>query len=113
MLGAQEGDAAFLARISKDMRDEEYIAEGKENWVLGAQIRDKGSIHKDIWEGSAADLATRNKIAVYPVGGWWKMRKYLSRYDYSTRYSLIVTINSPDNGIDIYTPVQIQNPIEV
>lgn len=113
MLGSQEGDAAFLARISKDMRDEEYIAEGKENWVLGAQIRDKGSVHKDIWEGSAADLATRNKIAVYPVGGWWKMRKYLTRYDYSIRYSLIVTINSPDNGIDIYTPVQIQVPIEV
>ncbi len=113
MIDTNESEDAFAARISKEARDEDYIAEGGEHWILGNQIRDKGSLHKDIWEGTAADLATRNKIAVYPVGGWWKSRKQLKRFEYSISYSLIVTIDTPDNGIDIYTPVQIQVLIDV
>src|SRR3712207_7795828 len=35
-------------------------------------FRSAGSIHADIWEGTAADLANRGAIAVYPVTGWWK-----------------------------------------
>jgi len=112
MIDTYESDEAFAARISRETRNEEYLAEGREHWILGSQIRDKGSIHKDIWQGTAAELATRSKLAVYSVGGWWKNRKNLKRYDYTIRYSLIVTIDTPDNGIDIYTPVQISIPIE-
>jgi subtilisin family serine protease len=113
MIDTYESDEAFSARISKESReeDEQYIPEGAEHWILGNQIRDKGSIHKDIWEGTAADLSTRNKIAVYSVGGWWKNRKALKRYDHIIRYSLIVTIETPDNGVNIYTPVLISIPI--
>ncbi|HVW13014.1 MAG TPA: S8 family peptidase [Mucilaginibacter sp.] len=113
MIDTYESVEAFSARISKESReeDEEYLPEGSEHWILGNQIRDKGSVHKDIWEGSAADLATRNRIAVYSVGGWWKSRKALKRYDFSIRYSLIVNIETPDNGIDIYTPVLINIPV--
>jgi hypothetical protein len=113
MIDTYESDEAFAARISRESRNEEYTVEGSEHWILGNQIRDKGSVHKDIWQSTAADLATRNKIAVYSVGGWWKNRKNLARYDYSIRYSLVVTIDTPDNGIDIYTPVQISIPIEL
>ncbi|MBS1531507.1 MAG: S8 family peptidase [Bacteroidetes bacterium] len=114
MKDTYEGDDVFAARISKAARTEDdYIAEGGEHWILGNQIRDKGSVHKDIWQGTAAELSTRNKIAVYPVGGWWKFRKILGRYNYSVRYSLIVTVETPDNGIDIYTPVRVLVPIEI
>jgi hypothetical protein len=95
------------------MREEEYLREGGEHWILGGQLRDKGCIHKDIWEGTAAELSNRNHIAVYPIGGWWKNRKNLNRYDNSVRYSLIVTIDAPGNDIDIYTPVFNLNQIQI
>lgn len=46
-------------------------AAGGDNWVLGT-IRDKGSIHSDIWRGSAAELAQRDAVGVLPISGWWK-----------------------------------------
>ena len=113
MVDSGESVDAFKARISKQMRDETYIPEGGEHWLINSKIRDKGTIHKDIWRGSAIDLSTRNKIAVYPVGGWWRTRKKLQRYNNSVRYSLIVTIDAPLTDIDIYTPVMNQIEIEI
>ena len=56
-------------------------------------------------------------MAVYPGIGWWRERKYLGKIESTTRYSLIVTIHTPDQDIDIYTPVSIkvgiQTPIQV
>lgn len=106
MIDKNESVDVFKARVSKDMRNVTYQKEGGEHWILGNKVRDKGSIHKDMWEGSAADLATRNKIAIYPVGGWWKTRNQFERYNSSVRYSLIVTIDAPQVDIDLYTPVE-------
>src|SRR3546814_16060547 len=67
-----EGLEAFRQRINKAAQDEEAGAGGGgggDNWVLG-QIRDRGSIHSDIWRGSAAALAERDAIGVFPVSGW-------------------------------------------
>ena len=117
MIDRAESEENFKARISRIQRDnfENYIAEGGENWILGAQIRDKGSIHKDIWKGTAADLALRNKIAIHPVGGWWKNRKKLNRYLSVSSYSIIISIETPSIENDIYTSVsnQINIPISV
>ena len=107
MIDRNESERAFKARISKSIKNETegYVPEGSESWVLGAEVRDKGSIHKDIWIGNAADLATKNKIGVYPVGGWWKTRKKLERYSDSVRYTLIATIETPEISMDVYNPV--------
>ncbi|WP_164112013.1 MULTISPECIES: S8 family peptidase [Sphingobacterium] len=114
MIGTGESPAAFAGRISAQMREEDYEKEGGEKeWQLGEHIRNKGSIHKDSWEGTAADLATRNRIAVYPTSGWWKTRKKLERYDNTIRYSLIISIESPDVDIDIYTPVKQQIDVKI
>lgn len=117
MIGSTERPTAFKARISKVIRDEQtdYIKEGTDKWILGNKIRDKGSIHKDLWKGTAAELALRNKIAVFPVGGWWKNRKKLVRYNEAVKYSLIVSIETDKTDIDIYNPVliEIQIPIEL
>lgn len=85
-----------------------------EPWVLG-RIRDRGSIHSDIWRGSAAAFAQRDAIAVFPVGGWWKEKLQLSRYDREARYSLIVSVSAPEADLDIYSlvAVQIQQTIEI
>lgn len=54
---------------------------------------------------NAVDLCECNRIAVYPIGGWWKERTYLKRYDKKARYSLVVTLSTPKVGVDLYTPI--------
>ena len=87
-------------------------AAGGDNWVLG-QIRDRGSIHSDIWYGNAAALAERDSIGVFPVSGWWKEKPKLQRWDRSTRYTLIVSIRAPGANVDLYTPIETKLAIEV
>lgn len=105
MIGNNESEEIFKGRISSDMRDKNYQRQGEEPWILGSKVRDKGSVHKDLWIGTASELSTRNKIAVYPVGGWWKFRKKLKRYNSTANYCLIITIEAPGNDTDIMTPV--------
>ena len=47
-------------------------------------------------------------MGVFPVGGWWKEKPYLDRYDAVARYALIVTIRARGSDVDIYTPVETQ-----
>ncbi|ACB96248.1 S8 family peptidase [Beijerinckia indica] len=105
----------FRARINQAARDEEEgstPAHDTEEWLLGT-FRDRGSIHSDIWYGAAADLAERDAIGVFPVGGWWKEKPYLERSDSKARYALIVTIRAPGCDVDIYTPVETQIAAEI
>jgi hypothetical protein len=98
----------FRARINQAVSLEESdLAEaataGEDNWYLG-QIRDVGSIHSDIWSGSAAELTRRNALAVYPVAGWWKEKPHLGRYSKDVRYSLCISLRALE-AEDIYTPI--------
>jgi hypothetical protein len=117
VLGEPEGD--FIKRLNKAARDEGEgrpdTNSGSERWLIGSNSRDTGSVHSDIWKGTAADIATCNLIGVYPVIGWWRERAWLSRWDRKARYSLIVSLYTPDENIDIYTPVAVQLgiPVEV
>lgn len=79
-----------------------------DEWLLGETLRNKGSIHHDIWEGTAADLAERGVIAVYPVSGWWKDQPRGDRSDFGVRYALVVSIEVDAENVDIWTPVATQ-----
>jgi hypothetical protein len=106
-----ESSDEFRKRINRQARDEEEStmkAPSDEGWLLGAQFRHKGSIHKDIWCGRAAALAERGQIAVYPTMGWWRTRTALKRYDKEARYALVVSIAVPGVGVDIYSEVSSQ-----
>lgn len=115
---ATESTDEFKARINKAARDEDdetsYKGDSNE-WKLGFNLRTKGCICSDTWTGTAADLASRNHVAVYPVSGWWKERKYLKRWDREAYYTLVVTIETPSVETDIYTPVvaQIEATIQI
>jgi hypothetical protein len=105
-----ETDKDFKGRISTAVRDEEEARRSSdnsqdENWFLGPTTRDCGSIHCDIWKGTAVELSKKDAIAVYPVGGWWKEKKYLERYNQISHYTLIVSVRVPGVDVDIYTPV--------
>jgi hypothetical protein len=75
------------------------------NWLLGDRQRHRGSLHQDIWRGTAAELANRGFIAVYPAKGWWRTRPAQERYDLPARYSLVVSIRTPETDVDLYTPI--------
>lgn len=79
-------------------------AAGGDDWVLGT-VRDRGSMHSDIWRGSAAALAERDSIGVFPISGWWKEKPGLGRWERSARYALLVSIRAPEAEIDLYTPI--------
>lgn len=102
----------FRLRINKFGRDEEYDADAHHGdtgvWQLGGNTPTNGSIHSNVWTGTAAELANRSHIAIYPTMGWWKNRPSEGRYTRSVRYSLVVTIETPDVNTDIYTPVAVQ-----
>lgn len=107
----EEDKETFVKRINKASReDNEDKPDSKspsDYWVFGSDNRNKGSIHSDIWRGTAIQLASSNLIAISPHIGWWRERHNLRRSEQQTRYSLIVSISTPDNEVDIYTPVQI------
>lgn len=103
-----ESKEHFVQRINAAARDEDEGHPGtnsaSEHWLIG-QARDKGSIHSDIWRGTAAELAASHHIGIYPRIGWWRERGHLGKCESRTRYSLIVSISTPEQEVDIYTPV--------
>ncbi|CDX37727.1 hypothetical protein MPLSOD_300005 [Mesorhizobium sp. SOD10] len=60
-----------------------------------------GSIRSDIWRGTAAALADRDAIGVFPVSGSWKEKPSLQRWDRSARYALLVSVRAPGANVDI------------
>lgn len=107
---------AFQQRINQQARDEEYqrrTVKDSGRWTLGENLRKLGSIHSDTWHGTAAELAERGYIAVYPVLGWWKERPNLQRWGKQARYALVITIKAPGIETDIYTPVANQIAVTV
>ena len=76
-------------------------------------MRAAPSLRSDVWTGTAVDLASRGYIAVFPTLGWWSKRPQLSGWEKDARYSLVVTIATPAQEIDIYTPVAAQIGVPV
>jgi hypothetical protein len=63
------------------------------------------AVRSDIWGGTAADLPAGDHIAVYPTFGRWNKRGHLGSWNKDARYSLVVTIRTPDEAVDMYIPV--------
>ncbi len=103
-----ESDTAFKQGRNKYFRNNAAIQSrpGLTGWLIGEDNRHKGSIHCDIWSGTAADLARCGSIVVYPTSGWWKSRTGLNKHDSVARYSLIASISAPSVDVDLYTPIE-------
>ena len=98
----------FVARVNAAARredDDDAVDTRDPHWLLGERYRHRGSLHQDVWRGSAAELAQRGHIVVYPSKGWWRTRPALERFTLPARYSLVVSIRSPSTEVDLYTPV--------
>ena len=106
---------SFRKRVNLKARSENEEPPGGDRdgreWLIGLQARSRGSIHGDIWNGSAINLANRECIAVYPVSGWWRTRPKHERYNQTVRYALVVSIKAPETDVDLYT--EIKNQIRI
>lgn len=106
-----ESEDGFRKRKNREARAVETgttTGPGDSGWLLGPQFRHKGSVHKDVWRGTAVELAERGQIAVYPAMGWWRTRTGLRCYDRAARYALVVSISVPNVDVDIYNDVATQ-----
>ena len=120
LISPTENKEQFIKRINKAAREEEEGHPGtqsaSDHWKIG-QARDRGSIHSDIWQGMTSELAESNVISISPRIGWWRERVHLEKWDRRTRYSLVFSITTPEEHIDVYTPVAnkvgITVPVEI
>jgi len=100
----------FEHRINVDARKEDEgrsVSESRD-WLLGKNNRNVGSIHSDYKYTSAVDLSSVEYIAVYPVIGWWRSRKYLGKINSIARYALIVSVETPTAEAELYTAIKQQ-----
>lgn len=102
----------FIARINREAQDaEEGSRPGKDasrRWLIGPQSRNLGSLHQDEWHGTGAELARCNHVAVIPVGGWWKHNRRADRRNLPVRYALLISLQTREQGVDLYTPITTQ-----
>lgn len=109
-----ESDKDFVARVNAAAEQDNDGPKPKDpDWLIGEWNRNKGSLHQDVWRGTAADLASRGVLAVYPGMGWWRTRQSLKRYDLPARYSLIISIRTPETDVDLYAAVEQKLVVEV
>jgi Subtilase family len=115
--GPTESVEEFRKRLNRQAleEDEEKPTTGGDSsdWYLGAQARNRGSIHSDFLQGFAADLAERGVVGIYPVSGWWKDQPKRDRSHLGARYALLVSIETEAAGVDIWTPVATEVGIPV
>ncbi len=114
-------EAEFIARLNREAENDEGSSRASrssgsdQRWLIGPNQRNLGSLHQDVWEGSGQDLAACGVVGVYPVGGWWKRNRRKDRLDLPIRYSLIVSLKSREQGVDLYTPIatDLQVPVTI
>jgi hypothetical protein len=106
---ATEDAAEFRARVNKVERmerDAGFSDPDSGQSLYGLQLRSRGSLHCDVWTGTAAQLASKSHVAVFAVGGWWKDWDQLKQWKQRTRYGLVISLTVADNVVaDIYTPI--------
>lgn len=118
--GATETLELFSQRINKIEREladgdvESMTDPDTGGWALGTKLQSNGSIHSDTWSGTAAALAQKSHLAVYPVGGWWKDWKEAGRALRRVHYALVVSLEVAESvDVDLYTPIAVQIGVPV
>lgn len=103
-----------LKKINNAIRDVNDAINNRnqyDGWQLGRNAF-VGSVHSDIWEGCASELAAMGGIAIIPEAGWWKTKKASNRFNDKARYSLIVSIRTKEIHSEINLYAEVENRIK-
>jgi hypothetical protein len=113
-----ESNSEFEKRVNQQAlaEDEKRAVSSGETgeWFFGPSLRrGAGSLHADVWTGNAVDLAQRGAFAVFPVTGWWKENPKRDHSDRGAGYALVLSIETPGQDVDVWTPVAQQIGVPV
>lgn len=113
---AEESEQSEQLEFS--LREKEKRPPSDTRWAVGSQLRGKsGSLVQDIWQGSPADLAEMNQIAIFPVKGWFATRNFPEGHEFhqchrrKVRYSLILSIDA-EQDIGLYAALKSQIQVD-
>lgn len=106
MKRTRETEARFRSRTNAALEGPVGGAEDDDGWLFGPRSVAAGSLHVDVWSGTAVELAARDKLCIYPVMGWWRERPGQNRFLEKARYSLVVTLEAPEVDIDLQVQIQ-------
>ncbi len=115
--GAHESRREFENRIKRCSDEGEERPprdpELANRWTIGINNRNQGSIISDSFETTGAAMAGCDTIAIYPSGGWFKNKP--ENLDIEIPYSLVVTLESPEEEVQLYNEVEttIANRVQV
>lgn len=116
MKNPTENIEEFILRSNRAARDDpdgDYRGSSVP-WTIGVQHgRTRGSIHRDWWRTTAAEAAACNVVGIFPRTGWWKDRNHLRKGSTQTRYSLIVSVMTDDQDVELYAPVAVMVAPEI
>jgi len=90
-----EDNSTFARRINAaiDASEKRATPPTDEDWLIGERLRTRGSLVSDSWTGTAADLASRGQLAVFPINGWWRTRpSYL--FNVETHWDMELRVKS-------------------
>lgn len=114
MQGPFESQEEFQSRVNALGRDDAYTTQTRSyDWEVGSDNRSRSTLQKDSVRLAATAFSGSKLIAVYPVLGWWDKR--LGYESSQVPFSLVVSLNSADTSVDLYTPLSIalRVPIDI
>lgn len=108
----------FQKRLNLEARDEDEEYESStwswsERWVIWSNTRNNWTVRSDLWIWTAIELANCNILAITPLGGWWKERPSEQKINNTTKYSLIISLETEETEIELYTAIQNKIKVEV
>lgn len=96
-----ESDKSAQQRFNALIADDTpFSSLADEGWILGP-TKQRGTLHNDVWTGPAYQLADRDGISVAPIRGWWGDMPNLEYHKNRVRFSLIASIETPENSGDL------------
>lgn len=99
----------FKRRVNLNERDDpknrHHSEPDTDKWRFPIDGNPSGSLLCNEWSGPAAYLAARNMLCVKPIGGWWKNRADIQTRQQKSRYSLVVSIKSENEHVDLHTAI--------
>lgn len=101
----EESESRAMRRMNKAIISHDPNTDDN-GWLLGWKRRLRGTLHHDIWRGPAYQLVRRRLINVSPIRGWWAVNSNFQPEDVPVRFSLIVSIRTPETNNDLVTEVR-------
>lgn len=96
----EESEERALRRVNRAISTSD-LAGRDDGWLLGRRRRARGTLHHDIWKGPAYRLVGRRQVSVAPIRGWWAASSQIEPADLPVRFSLIISIRTPETANDL------------